>query len=86
MRKAQKRQAQEFVRLLGQAQDEIRRYMETGDAAAAMDLLAQCQEGAVELGGLIETTEGEGHPVVCVLESYCEALYQVHEQLAGRGR
>ena len=59
MRKAQKKQAEEFTDLLEQVHGEIRRLIETGGALAAMDLLVQCQEGAVQLGELIEKTEGE---------------------------
>ena len=57
MRKAQKRQIEEFTTLLKQAHKEIKRCIETHNTAAAMDLLAQCQEGAVRTGELIEKTE-----------------------------
>jgi len=83
MRKAQKKQAEEFAALLEQVHREIKKYIETGNAAMAMDLLAQCQEGAMQLGELIETTEGEGCAVISLLESYCELVYQIHEGLAG---
>lgn len=83
MRKAQKKQAEEFTALLEQAHKEIKRYIETDNVAAAMDLLTQCQEGAVQLGELIEKTEGEDCPVIPLLENYCELVYQIHEELAG---
>jgi len=83
MRKAQKKQAEEFAALLEQVHREIKKYIETGNAAIAMDLLAQCQEGAMQLGKLVETTEGEGCAVIPLLESYCELAYQIHEELAG---
>lgn len=83
MRKAQKKQAEDFVRLLGRAHDEVKRLLEMSEYPAAMDLLGQCQEGAVELGGLIERSEGEGGPVISLLEEYCELVYQIYEALAG---
>ncbi len=83
MRKAQKKQAEEFLELLEQAHKEVKRYMETGSSAAAMDLLAQCQEGALRLGELIEKTAGEGCKAVSLLEEYCELLYHIYEELAG---
>ncbi len=83
MRKAQKKQAEEFIALLEQVHKKIKRYIETGNAAMAMDLLAQCQEGAMQLGELIEKTEGNDCKVIPLLESYCELIYQVHEKLAG---
>ena len=85
MRKAQKRQAEEFTALLEQAHREIRRLLESGGTEAAMGLLAQCQEGAMELGGLVEKTEGEGCAAVPLLEGYCELLYRVHGELAAGG-
>ena len=60
MRKAQKKRAEEFIRLLGQAHEEIRRELEKGEKEAARELLADCQKGAIALGNLIEETEGEG--------------------------
>ena len=58
MRREQKRQVQEFVELLSQAHEEIKKEIERKDPAAAMGLLAQCQEGAIQMGSLIEATEG----------------------------
>ncbi len=82
MKKAEKRQAEEFVKLLGQAHDEIRKSIEKSDSVAAMELLEQCQDGAIQLGNLIEKTEGEGFVTVPLIEEYCELVYQIHERLA----
>lgn len=84
MRKAQKRQAENFIKLLGQAHEEIKRFIEKREISAAMMLLSQCQEGAIGLGNLIEKTEGEGFLTVTFLEDYCELVYQTFEQLAGK--
>lgn len=81
MRKAQKRQIEEFTTLLKQAHKEIKRCIETHNTAAAMDLLAQCQEGAVQTGELIEKTEGEDCPAILWLENYCELVYQIYGEL-----
>ena len=85
MRRAQKKQAQDFVKLLAQAHDEIRKEIGKRNRAAAMDLLAQCQEGAVQLGNLIEKTEGEEAATIPLLESYCELAYQIYEEINGSG-
>ena len=82
MRKAQKKRAEEFIRLLGQAHEEIRRELEKGEKEAARELLADCQKGAIALGNLIEETEGEGETAVSLLEEYCERVYRLHEELA----
>ncbi len=83
MKKAQKRQAEDFIKLLSQAHDEIKKLLESRQYGAAMELLGQCQEGAVSLGDLIEKTEGEGFQTIPLLEAYCELVYQIHEEIAG---
>lgn len=85
MRRAQKKQAQDFAKLLAQAHDEIRKEIGKKNRAAAMDLLAQCQEGAVQLGNLIEKTEGEEAATIPLLESYCELAYRIYEEINGSG-
>lgn len=81
MRREQKRQAEDFVKLLGQAHDEIKREIDRKHLEVAMSLLAQCQEGAIQLGNLIEATEGENAAAVSLLESYCELVYGIYGEL-----
>ena len=83
MRRAQKQQAEEFVELLGQVHNEIKRTMTSGDILAAQELLIQCQQGAIELGNLIEKIEGEGFVTIAYLEKYCEAVYSAYQELEG---
>ena len=45
----------------------------------AGDLLAQCQECAVEAGEAIERSEGMGTEAVSCLELYCEQLYHMSQ-------
>lgn len=90
MRKAQKKQAEKFVEILGQAHREIEKALEQKKHMLVLNLLEQCQSGAVELGTWIEEQEGEGFPTVRLLEDYCEWLYQLYERIrlgqAGEGR
>ncbi len=81
MRKSQKTQAENFINLLTQAHDEIKRFIEKQNIPAAADLLSQCQEGAIELGTFIEKNESEDAPAISLLESYCELLYQIYNAL-----
>lgn len=83
MRKMHQQQAVEFIKLLEQAHSEIKNTIEKKDFSAAQSLLADCQEGAIQLGNLIEATEGEGFVAISLLEEYCELVYQFHESLAG---
>lgn len=81
MRKNHKKQTEDFIKLLEQAHTEIKKRIESKDFPTAMDLLSQCQEGAVSLGNLIEHDEGEGFVTVSFLESYCEQVYHIYEDL-----
>ncbi len=81
MRKAQKEQAGAFLKILGRAHDEIRKQLEKRAKATVLDLLEQCQQGAIELGNMIEEAEGEGCETVGILERYCEAVYQIYREV-----
>lgn len=81
MRKAQKQQAEELVRQMEEAHDQIKKFIGQNSIPSAMELLEECQNGGITLGTLIESTEGEGHPTVFILEEYCELAYQIHEDL-----
>ena len=81
MRKTQKKQAEDFVILLGQAHDEIKKILEIKNYEQAMELLVQCQEVAIKLGELIERAEGESFVTISLLEDYCELVYQIHEKI-----
>lgn len=82
MRKTQKKQAESFVQLLKQAHNEIKLAAEKKEISAAMALLADCQDGAIALGTLIEQAEGEGFQTISLLENYCELVYQIHQEFA----
>lgn len=84
MRKAQKKQAEEFVGLLRDAHYEIKKTLEKQNVPAALQLLEQCQEGAIELGNMIEKEEGEDCATIRLLEDYCELIYQIHEETLQR--
>lgn len=55
------------------------RGMEGNDEAPDMELLGAGQQLAIEMGTLIENCKGVGHPVVGVLEAYCEMLYELSQ-------
>ena len=70
MKKAQKKQANDFVNLLDKAHEEIRKAIAKKNYSMAAKILEQCQTGAFELGTMIERTEGEGFVTVPLLEQY----------------
>lgn len=81
MRKMHKRQSEDFIKLLEQAHLEIKKAVNAQEYDVAMDLLGQCQEGAIGIGNLIEKEEGEGFVTIPYVESYCETAYGLYEEL-----
>ena len=81
MRKAQKQMALEFVATLQEAHEEIKNFISSKSHEQAMDVLAQCQQGAIELGNFIEETAGEGTQAVVLLEKYCERVFHFYDEL-----
>ncbi len=79
MRKSQKNQILDALGLLDRAHDAIKKAIETGNQEAAFTLLEQCQDSAIQIGGMIEEAEGEEFATVGLLEHYCEQLYQTYE-------
>lgn len=83
MRRTQKEQVAEFLNTLGQAHYEVKNNIEHKNIDSAANLLIDCQQCAITLGGIIEQSEGEGFVTVSLLEEYCEIVYQIYEKLAG---
>jgi hypothetical protein len=82
MRKVQKEQADGFVKLLEEAHEEIIKSIINDETEIALDILEQCHEGAIQLGTLIEKSEGEGFVTIGILEEYCELIYNIHKQIS----
>lgn len=83
MRTRQKKQAEDFTRLMETAHGEIRRALEKQDIMTAQTLLGDCQNGAAALGNMIEEAEGESCVTIPMLEEYCDLVYQIYEQVSG---
>ncbi len=77
MRKVQKDSIVEIANLLKKAQEHIRILLKKQEYASVLDLLQQCQQGAIQIGTIIEQSEGEGFSTVKMLEEYCELVFQV---------
>lgn len=85
MRKAQKKQAEQFVETLEQIHRQVRKAVTEKDKDTVQMLLADCQNTAIEMGNLIEQAEGEGLSVVKMLEEYCESVYRIYESPGSMG-
>lgn len=81
MRRYQKNQCIEAIKLMEEAHGEIIRYAEKKQTEEAAALLEQCQQSAIGIGALVEAAGAEGAEAVHCLEEYCEIIYQCHERL-----
>ena len=81
MRKTQKRKIEETLTLMGKVHEEIRHQMTEGRRENVLQLLQDCQEGAIQAGNLIEQAEGEEAPSIRPIEAYCETCYRIYESV-----
>lgn len=76
-----KKQIENNIRLLEEAQEEILKQLVRKETDSVLELLENCQAVAIQTGTTIEESEGEGVATVVVLEEYCELIYRIHESL-----
>jgi hypothetical protein len=81
MRAAQKRDIQNLINALNEAHGEIKSNIDKKVYQAAQDMLAQCQECAINIGNVIEAVEGEGFVTIPYIEDYCDIVYKIYESL-----
>ena len=82
MRKAVKNNLLEIFKTIYEAHGIVKGFIDKKEYENAQNLLADCQDTAIQLGNLIEESEGEGFVTVSFLEEYCEALYEVATNLS----
>lgn len=85
MRLYQKKQHLKALERLMEAQEDVCRSIEKGEAQEAAELLAWCQQEAVRVGTAVEETEGNGTGTVHSLEEYCDLVYQLYENVQREG-
>ena len=78
MRKAQKKQIEEFVFLLEEAHQEIKNAIRKKNIDLAKNLLEKCWNGANEAMIMIAALEGEEFITVSLLQVYSETVNQVY--------
>ncbi|MBQ8727893.1 MAG: CDP-glycerol glycerophosphotransferase family protein [Oscillospiraceae bacterium] len=77
MRRAVKQSLMEIFSTLYEAHNYIKNFIEKGKTDDLQSLFGDCQQTAIQLGSIIEESEGEGFVTVSHLESYCEAVYEI---------
>lgn len=85
MRKVIKKNIIDVIQTLYEAHDCIRAFIDNEENENANMILADCQQAAIEIGTLIEETEGEGHVTVAALETYCEIVYEIASSDSAEG-
>lgn len=56
--------------------NKVMKNVRPGQQKEFTDMLAQCQDAALEIGNYLETKGEAGEKIVEILEEYCESLYQ----------
>lgn len=79
MRKRIKTKIIDILNTLGKAHQHVELLLQKGMVQEAADMLAKCQECALEAGSTIEKSDGMGTKAVSGLEEYCELLYQMSQ-------
>ncbi len=82
MRKAQKQRLLDLVSTLYEAHKVIEENLSNGNIEMTKILLSDCQDAAVQMGNVIEQSEGAGSFTVHLLEDYCEVLFRIYEDIA----
>ena len=82
MRKAVKNNLLEIFRTIYEAHEIVKGFIDKKEYENAQNLLADCQDTAIQIGNLIEESEGEGFVTVSYLEEYCESLYEASLNLS----
>ncbi len=72
-------QTDNYVELINQAHQAILKSIIDGRFEETISLLTACQEGAIQIGNMLEKYYGEGFATVKVLEEYCEIIFQIGE-------
>ncbi len=85
MRKVWKKKIKDFLNLMEEAHNEIEKEVEKRNGAMVQELLGQCQEGAIRIGDLIESSEEGETKAIELLEEYCELVYTVHQNMLEGG-
>ncbi len=82
MRKFLKDSILEILKTMYEAHKILQKSVGKKEYENAQGLLADCQNTAIQLGELIEGSEGEGIATISYIEEYCEALYEISVNLS----
>jgi len=81
MRKLHQTQILDLLKTLDKAIDEIKRLLKNNQIPTAINLLADCQDSAVNIGEFIEEMCGENTKTVGLLTEFSEMLYKASTEI-----
>ena len=82
MRKFLKNNILEIFDTIYSAHKTIKKLAEKKDYDTIIAVLSDCQNTAIQIGNVIEESEGEGFITVSYLEKYCEEIYNIAQNLS----
>ncbi|MDR0307501.1 MAG: hypothetical protein LBI42_11780 [Chitinispirillales bacterium] len=81
MRKIHQKMILDLLRSLSEANDNLKKLLQKKEMQALTNLLADCQDTAIQIGQFIENNEGKGRVTVTYIQEYCDLLYHANDEL-----
>lgn len=82
MRKKIKENLLEIFKSLFEAHSVIKNFIDDEKYDNAISLLGECQDTALQLGSVIENSEGEDFITLSLIADYCKSLYEVASDIS----
>lgn len=82
MRRTQKKQIVDTIYEFSNFHENINDLFINGQKQTCLDILTSCQEGAIKIGNIIDASEGEGTESVHLLETYCELVFNLYDNIS----
>ncbi len=82
MRKKIKENLLEIFKSLFEAHSVIKNFIDDEKYDNAISLLGECQDTALQLGSVIESSEGEDFVTISLIADYCKSLYEVASDIS----
>lgn len=77
-----RQRAESFFKMLPTMISEVMKIANAGNAQTACEMLMKIQEGVINVGNMLEETEGEGFAAIPVLENYCEHIFALFSAIS----
>ncbi|MDR0305580.1 MAG: hypothetical protein LBI42_01955 [Chitinispirillales bacterium] len=82
MRKIHQKMILDLLRSLGEANDNAKKLLQKKETQTLTNLLADCQDTAIQIGEFIQRSENSEKVTVKYIQEYCDLLYYANDELA----